>query len=129
MTLKKSAIVKDLLFHLAVTWKLYFGLSMASKILLVQKNIYFFIQGLIKVFIAVIQMSLGRDIRLLRVKYFSKSNLNFKWRKIFIHFLFSIKYIFLINCKCSSPTFIKYNKIHNNIFIYIVNSIYISCIF
>jgi hypothetical protein len=40
---------------------------MVSKILLAQKNIYFFIQGLIKVFIAVIQMSLGRDIRLLRV--------------------------------------------------------------
>jgi hypothetical protein len=42
---------------------------MVSKIRLVQKNIYFFIQGLIKGFIAVIQMSIGMDIRLLRVKF------------------------------------------------------------
>jgi len=41
---------------------------MTSKIPLVQKNIYFFIQGLIKVSIAVIQMSSGEDSRLLRVK-------------------------------------------------------------
>jgi hypothetical protein len=64
------------LFHLAVTWKLYFSLSMVSKIRLVQKNIYFFIQGLIKGFIAVIQMSLGRDIRLLRVKH---SRQQYEW--------------------------------------------------
>ncbi|CAF3322327.1 unnamed protein product [Rotaria sp. Silwood2] len=40
---------------------------MASKILLVQKNIDSFIQGLIVVFIELITMSTGVDIRLLRV--------------------------------------------------------------
>ncbi len=41
---------------------------MASKILLAQKNIGFFLEGLFATFIAVITMSTGVDIRLLRVK-------------------------------------------------------------
>ena len=41
---------------------------MASKVLLVQKNIGSFIQGRIAVFIELITMSTGVDIRLLRVK-------------------------------------------------------------
>jgi hypothetical protein len=52
---------------------------MASKILSVQKNIGFFIQGLITVFIAGIAMSSGEEIRLLRIILFpklSKSELN-----------------------------------------------------
>ena len=40
---------------------------MAFKILWIQKNIGFFLQGLFAVFIAVIEMSTGVDIRLLWV--------------------------------------------------------------
>jgi len=42
-----------------------------------------------------------------------------------IRYLFQIHTFTSFDCNWSSPTFIKYNKIDNNIFIYIVNSIYI----
>jgi len=62
------------LFCLTVTWKFYFDLDMFSKIVFIQKNVCFCIWGLITVFIAVIQMSLGGDIGLLRVKIIVNDN-------------------------------------------------------
>jgi len=65
---KKSLGVKSLLFYLTSTWKLYLNLGTVSKVIVIRRNIGFSIQPLITVSIAIIQMSVGRDIRLLRVK-------------------------------------------------------------
>ena len=64
VTLEKLSLGKGLLFRLTVTLKLYFDSNAKSKINLVQKNTGFHIRSLITFFIAIIQTSLGRDIRL-----------------------------------------------------------------
>jgi len=65
-TLRELSVVKDISFRLTVTWKLYFDLGVTSKIMLVHRNIGSCIRDFSTVFIAIIQISLGKNIRILK---------------------------------------------------------------